>query len=144
MLNEFGAEATLAVLTPYKGQFLKYELMIGKMRELGLENLDKVTISTVDSAQGQQYDIVIFDLTCGSSAGFLESENRLNVAMTRARNGLIVVCDTDTIESAFYKKPVPTPYMKRLLPFFKGLIWRRERDDNFPATQFYTPAAKVN
>lgn len=144
LLNEFGAEATLAVLTPYKGQFLKYELMIGKMRELGLENLDKVTISTVDSAQGQQYDIVIFDLTCGSSAGFLESENRLNVAMTRARNGLIVVCDTDTIESAFYKKPVPTPYMKRLLPFFKGLIWRRERDDNFPATQFYTPAAKVN
>lgn len=140
LLHEFGSTATLAVLTPYSGQRLCYERVEARMREAKLENFEMVTIDTLDGAQGREFDIVIVDLVVDSSAGFLESENRLNVAMTRAKNGLIIVCNRGAVRSAYYKNKASTPYMKRMLRLFEQHTWERERDDNYPETKFYTPA----
>lgn len=141
LLQEFESEADIAVLTPYGAQRNSYVRLEGNMRDAKLKNFVKVTFDTLDGAQGRQFDIVVLDLVVGESAGFLESENRLNVAMTRAKNGLIVVCSREMIQSAYYKKPCPTPYMKRMLRFLEGSTWTRERDDNYPETAFYLPCA---
>ncbi|KPQ43813.1 MAG: hypothetical protein MPEBLZ_01594 [Candidatus Methanoperedens nitroreducens] len=51
-------------------------------------------MGTVDSFQGDENDIVIFDITRDNlkgAIGFMKDSNRLNVAVSRARKKLIVV-----------------------------------------------------
>ena len=54
-------------------------------------------INTVDSYQGREKDVIIFSITSTSSFDFIEDENRLNVAFTRARKKLIVIGNRDSI-----------------------------------------------
>jgi len=53
-------------------------------------------ISTVDAFQGREADIVIF--TCvrdaSTTIGFLSDARRMNVALTRARSALWLLCNT--------------------------------------------------
>ncbi|KAJ3842639.1 RdRP-domain-containing protein [Lentinula raphanica] len=62
-----------------------------------------VSVSTIDSFQGRESDIIIFS-TVRSNAirdiGFVEDERRLNVAWTRARKALIVVGDKNTMTAS--------------------------------------------
>uniref|UniRef100_A0A7S4W6P6 DNA2/NAM7 helicase-like C-terminal domain-containing protein n=1 Tax=Ditylum brightwellii TaxID=49249 RepID=A0A7S4W6P6_9STRA len=53
-------------------------------------------IGTVDSYQGQEQDYVILSATrsnANGSLGFLFDPRRLNVAITRSKQGLIIVGD---------------------------------------------------
>jgi hypothetical protein len=53
-------------------------------------------VHPVDSFQGQERDVVIYSVTRSNnrdSLGFLRSERRINVAMSRARDALIIVGD---------------------------------------------------
>jgi hypothetical protein len=63
--------------------------------------LPDVRVSTVDSFQGQESDFVVFSaVRAGSSSiGFVKDMQRLNVAITRAKHALIIVCDVRTMES---------------------------------------------
>ena len=54
-------------------------------------------VNTVDSYQGREKDVIIFSITSTSSFDFIEDENRLNVAFTRARKKLIVIGNRDSI-----------------------------------------------
>lgn len=64
---------------------------------------DMVSVSTVDSMQGGQSDIVIVDwvVTSGESMdhGFGADNRRANVALTRARACLIVVANGQIINN---------------------------------------------
>jgi serine/threonine protein kinase len=58
-------------------------------------NLD-LHVHPVDSFQGQERDLVIYSVTrCNerNDLGFLRSERRINVALSRARDGLVIVGD---------------------------------------------------
>ena len=60
-----------------------------------------VKIDTVDSFQGSEADIIILSFVRSSSSiGFLRDFRRLNVALTRARKALFVVCDTKSLAGA--------------------------------------------
>jgi hypothetical protein len=63
--------------------------------------LPDIRVSTVDSFQGQESDFVVFSaVRAGSShIGFLKDMQRLNVAITRAKHALIIVCDVRTMET---------------------------------------------
>lgn len=95
----------IAIVSPYYGQ-------ISTLRELRLVNpqngnlirvskyLPRLHMSTCDSTQGQEFDVVIF--TCVRSnphgrVGFLSDARRLNVAMTRAKRQLCVIGDFYTL-----------------------------------------------
>jgi replicative DNA helicase len=60
-------------------------------------------ISTVDAFQGGEKPIVIYGFTRSNPqcrVGFLSERRRLNVALTRAKQQLILIGDTDTLASA--------------------------------------------
>jgi superfamily I DNA and/or RNA helicase len=57
-------------------------------------------ISTIDSFQGQENEIIIVSLVRSNDEqeiGFLKDYRRMNVAMTRAKEQLIVIGDSATI-----------------------------------------------
>jgi superfamily I DNA and/or RNA helicase len=55
----------------------------------------EVVVGTVDRFQGREADLVLLSMRNTKQIGFLDSPNRLNVAMTRARQQLVVFGDRD-------------------------------------------------
>jgi superfamily I DNA and/or RNA helicase len=86
------------LISPYQGQVAHLKSLLG----------DGIRISTIDSFQGQEADGVIISLVRSNAQqeiGFLRDYRRLNVALTRAQNRLIVVGDSATIGAdEFYAK----------------------------------------
>lgn len=88
----------VAVLTGYDAQ-RREVLDVITPRELERTSLH-VRVATVDAYQGQEADIAIFCVTRSNTngdLGFLRSEERVNVALSRARDGLVIVGDSDFI-----------------------------------------------
>ncbi len=82
---------TMAVLTPYQAQ-----------RETFRRFLPDVEISTVDGAQGREWDVVFYSSVRSNPRhrlGFLSDERRLNVAVTRAKRHFVLVGDERTLRS---------------------------------------------
>lgn len=106
------AEATfsIGVITPYTGQVsLLKARFIEKAYYLDFQ--DRVKIGTVHTFQGSECDVIIFDMVdCskfekGQKTYFgriyagEQGEQLLNVAISRARHKLIVVCDPDYLSA---------------------------------------------
>jgi superfamily I DNA and/or RNA helicase len=88
--------ALTAFISPYAGQVAAAkELLPVQMR-----------ISTIDSFQGQEKEIIILSLVRSNDdgdIGFLKDYRRMNVAITRAKEKLYVIGDSATIGAdAFY------------------------------------------
>jgi len=95
--------ADIGIISAYSGQ-------IGKIRSqllrLDADNVDQVTVDTVDSFQGGEREAIIVSFVRSNSegnSGFLtfpeEGPRRLNVALTRARKRLVVVGNFDTLST---------------------------------------------
>ena len=101
---------TIGIITPYRGQVsllraLKYERKYN-------EDFDKrIKIGTIHTFQGSECDMIIFDMVdcnvlengksnkIGRLYSGKDGERLLNVAVSRARHKLIVVCDPDYIKN---------------------------------------------
>ena len=149
LLLMYGQYATIAILTAYRAQLFKYKSMVGRMKELGVANTDKILIDSIDSSQGREYDIVVLDVLSDGSLGHQRYSDRMNVAMTRARDGLVVVCDKAKVRRGYFvadggRKSYPY-YLEALVGKVgkRGLLEDREfirpREDGFPVTRYYTP-----
>lgn len=105
----------LGIITPYQGQVRALETMIWEMgvkikshTDEDLEDGttgDGIEIKSVDGFQGREKDVIIFSAVRsneGGNVGFLSDFRRLNVAMTRARRGFIVVGSSATLRSDPY------------------------------------------
>jgi regulator of nonsense transcripts 1 len=84
----------IGVITPYAGQRFYLKQFLAAAGELPLEFYPHIEIASVDSFQGGERDYII--LSCvranrHSAIGFLKDPRRLNVAITRARMGLVIV-----------------------------------------------------
>lgn len=99
---------SIGVITPYTGQV---SLLKARFIERGYDTdfQDRVKIGTVHTFQGSECDVIIFDMVdCskfekGKKTYFgriyagEQGEQLLNVAISRARHKLIVVCDPEYI-----------------------------------------------
>lgn len=96
----------IGVISPYAGQV---ELLRDKLRPTYGRALE---IATVDSFQGREKDAIVISLVRANDAGevgFLKEDRRLNVAITRARRSVTVVCDSVTVGNH--------PFIKRVLEY---------------------------
>ncbi|KAI0251227.1 AAA domain-containing protein [Lactifluus subvellereus] len=69
-------------------------------RALEAENLPSGCVYNVDSFQGNEADYVILSSVRTMQPGFLSSEPRMNVALTRCRKGMVVVTDKCFVQGA--------------------------------------------
>jgi len=88
----------IVVLTAYLAQ--KQEIARA-IRDRGLGSyLEVVSVDTVDGYQGMEQGLVLFSATRNNEArslGFLADNRRMNVMLTRAKQGLIVFGNSDTL-----------------------------------------------
>ncbi|VDP74154.1 unnamed protein product [Schistosoma curassoni] len=85
---------TIGVITPYEGQRAYLAHYLHYSGSLNAKLYQEIEIASVDAFQGREKDYII--LSCvraneNQGIGFLNDPRRLNVALTRARYGLIVV-----------------------------------------------------
>lgn len=85
---------SIGVITPYSAQMNYLRDYLNAMADISPEFVELIQIASVDAFQGGEKDYII--LSCvrtkrGGKIGFLSDRRRLNVAITRARNGLIII-----------------------------------------------------
>lgn len=100
-----GDEWSAACLTFYRGQEKnireKLRNLTGQARAISNFSYTKgkykinIKLHTVDKFQGQEADIVFLSMVQNRRDGFLDSPNRLNVALTRAKFQLVILGDKE-------------------------------------------------
>jgi predicted DNA helicase len=89
------AATDIGIVTPYKGQVE----LLGKM--LATEPMfEGVEVNSVDGYQGREKELVMFSAVRSNPerrVGFLADWRRLNVAITRAKRGLLMFGDPETL-----------------------------------------------
>jgi predicted DNA helicase len=92
-------DITVGIISPYKEQVQYLTQLIAADEEL--ENAPaKIVVKTVDGFQGQERDIIYISLVRSNDTkeiGFLNDIRRMNVALTRARERLVVIGDSATL-----------------------------------------------
>ena len=86
----------VGIVTPYRKQVDKIRRLVDAL------DLERVKVGTVEEFQGGERDVIIISTVKsggggGARLGFMSSEKRFNVALTRAKALLIVVGDPDVL-----------------------------------------------
>ncbi|TDO23954.1 AAA domain-containing protein [Pedobacter duraquae] len=90
---------SIGIISPYQQQIRCLKDLLQSSPELDPYK-EYITINTIDSFQGQERDIIYISLTRSNAErtiGFLADIRRMNVAMTRAKQKLVVVGDSVTL-----------------------------------------------
>jgi superfamily I DNA and/or RNA helicase len=98
---------SVLVLSGYAAQVHHLERRITQIRHQ-VRYLD-IECCTIDRVQGREADAVFFSLTRSNAertVGFLRALERMNVALSRARNLLFIVGDDDFVERAAEAEPM--------------------------------------
>lgn len=98
--HEHGETREVAVITPYNAQIAELQEEIRP--EGAFWRALKIEIATVDAFQGRDRDIVLYSTVRSNpeaKLGFLRDRRRLNVALSRARQLLIIIGDIQTLEN---------------------------------------------
>ncbi|KAG7444044.1 P-loop containing nucleoside triphosphate hydrolase protein [Guyanagaster necrorhizus] len=129
----------VVVLTPYLGQLSKlrnelredtdpvlndldsYDLIRAGLLTAGAAKSTKksLRLATIDNYQGEESDIVVVSLTRSNpdnDIGFMCAPERLNVLLSRARNALIMIGNSDTFTNAKKGKEL----WRKLFDLLKG------------------------
>ncbi len=86
-----GKQYEVILLTFYLGQKMKMKERVDALQKSAAVH---VKVATVDYIQGQEADIVFLSMVRRNRVGFMDTPNRLNVAITRARNLMVYIGDS--------------------------------------------------
>ncbi|XP_031360527.2 5'-3' DNA helicase ZGRF1 [Lonchura striata] len=82
--------ADIGVITLYKSQMYKIQNLLSGVHSEAFE-VKPVQVSTVDAFQGAEREIIVLSCVRTRHLGFIDSEKRMNVALTRAKRHLLIV-----------------------------------------------------
>tara|TARA_B100000282_G_C31694397_1_gene473091 strand:+ start:37 stop:1239 length:1203 start_codon:yes stop_codon:yes gene_type:complete len=85
----------IGVISPYAGQ-------VRLIRSMVDEQIQGLEVKSVDGYQGREKEIIVLSTVRSNeegNVGFLSNYRRLNVALTRAKRGLIVIGDDRTLRN---------------------------------------------
>jgi regulator of nonsense transcripts 1 len=88
------ASTQIGVITPYDGQKKYVHEYMRRAGALASSLYDAIEVASVDAFQGREKDFILVSCVRSSETqgiGFLSDPRRLNVALTRARLGLILL-----------------------------------------------------
>jgi hypothetical protein len=94
----------LAVVTGYAAQKALIQKRLVDSGLVDKEHKCLIEVNTVDAFQGREKHVIIFSAVRanGETVGFLRDWRRLNVMLTRARNGLIVFGHRETLQWDYF------------------------------------------
>ncbi len=133
MRDHFDIQRSIGVIVPYRNQISTIRNAIDRQAQgLGITCLHDISIDTVERYQGSQRDLIIYGFTVKKyyQLAFLTSneyldvndgaviDRKLNVAMTRAENNLVIVGNARLLaeDLTFYKL---IAYLKSKNAFFE-------------------------
>lgn len=96
----------IAIISPYNAQV---QLLKGYFKDYS-----SLEIGSVDGFQGREKEAIVISLVRSNpdgSVGFLSESRRLNVAITRAKRQVTLICDSETVGR--------DKFMKRMLDYFE-------------------------
>ncbi|KAM4017789.1 DNA-binding protein SMUBP-2 isoform 2-T2 [Anomaloglossus baeobatrachus] len=104
-LTSAGVKAhDIAVIAPYN-------LQVDLLRQCLRQRHPDLEIKSVDGFQGREKEAVILSFVRSNAkgeVGFLAEERRINVAVTRARRHVAVICDSHTVQNNKFLKDLVT------------------------------------
>ena len=95
LLKQGFESSQITILTTYSGQLLHFK----KMRR-NHAALQGIRVSVVDNFQGEENDVIILSLVRSNedaNIGFLKIENRICVALSRAKRGFYIIGNMDNL-----------------------------------------------
>eukprot|EP00074_Homo_sapiens_P087991 XP_016863861.1 protein ZGRF1 isoform X10 [Homo sapiens] len=84
------AGSMIGVITLYKSQMYKLCHLLSAV-DFHHPDIKTVQVSTVDAFQGAEKEIIILSCVRTRQVGFIDSEKRMNVALTRGKRHLLIV-----------------------------------------------------
>ncbi|XP_039091327.1 DNA-binding protein SMUBP-2 [Hyaena hyaena] len=108
-LVDAGVRASdIAVITPYN-------LQVDLLRQSLAHRHPELEIKSVDGFQGREKEAVVLSFVRSNrkgEVGFLAEDRRINVAVTRARRHVAVVCDSRTVNNHAFLKTLVGHFME--------------------------------
>jgi len=114
----------IGIITPYVAQRNYIVEYISATSRIDQNFLQFLNVASVDSFQGSENDFIILSTVRSNqkkSIGFLGDIRRLNVSITRAKYGLIIIGNVETL--------MHSPIWNQLLLYFKDNMLLMEGDD---------------
>ncbi|XP_048365207.1 protein ZGRF1 isoform X4 [Sphaerodactylus townsendi] len=84
------AGSVIGVITLYKSQMSKISSLLAAV-DTDASQIKAVQVSTVDAFQGAEKEIIVLSCVRTGQVGFIDSETRVNVALTRGKRHLLIV-----------------------------------------------------
>ncbi|KAJ3185153.1 hypothetical protein HDU87_002720 [Geranomyces variabilis] len=161
IINQF-LHREFLVITPYNAQkeLIANRLRdaIAKRRAQGKRDIELSVaderIHTVDTVQGQEADIIVFSAVRTVQPGFLSNKRRMNVALTRVKEHLVVVAHLALFRTGHGRKSLLGEFvrgMEKVMPVVSSkqlaavagyqLEFQRKRDATTTATTTTSPTA---
>ena len=112
------SEYKIGIITFYSAQA---KLLNNMVRDNFPSDIDRIRVGTVDAFQGKEFDVVLLSVVRSNQeeelkkrVGFLNNDNRLCVAFSRAKRLLVAVGDSNTVAFDGEKE-----YVKALYEMYK-------------------------
>jgi regulator of nonsense transcripts 1 len=132
--------SSIGVITPYESQRSFVSTHMQRSGSLRADLYREIEVASVDSFQGREKDFIIFSCVRSNDSqgiGFLRDPRRLNVALTRAKYGVVIVGNSKLLSKNVLWHTLLAHYMER------GLIVEGSQLSNLQVSNTPLPRPRV-